>query len=269
MMKKKRILITNDDGIDAPGIQALHEVIRHEYDVLVVAPMYEKSGAGCSLSLANEMEVQRRSNSNGVWGYAVNGTPADCVKFAITTVEDFEPDFVLSGINRGMNAGNSVFYSGTVAGAIEATLFHYPAMACSLMMDFRTNEPGLFDEAARVVRGLLPWLLEQEHERRTLWNLNMPNLPAEKMGPVRFTTHGTSFFVDDFARYREDGDTIIYKNVGTKLVECAIHNDSDDRAVTNGEVSLSLLRTNLTVDLPHAAIKSLEEEWNRALKSKK
>lgn len=262
---RPKILLTNDDGIDAPGIRALHAAIRGEYDVLVVAPMYEKSGAGCSLSLSNEMEVRPRRDDDVVWGHAVDGTPADCVKFAVTALADFQPDFVLSGINRGMNVGNSVFYSGTVAGAIEGTLFGFPAMACSLAMNFHKVETAHYDAAAQVVKALLPWLLKQRTEPRTLWNLNIPNRPLSKLGAIRFTSHGTSFFADEFARYREEENAVFYKNVGSKLMACARNEDADDRIVTAGDISLSLLRTDLTVDPGAAARAALEKEWNGLL----
>ncbi len=267
MSRKARILLTNDDGISAPGIQALFRALDKVFDVLVAAPLYEKSGAGCSLSLADEMQVIPQKHNDRTWGYAVDGTPADCVKFAMSAVKDFEPDFVLSGINNGMNAGNSIFYSGTVAGAIEATLYGYPAMACSLAC-WGEREPH-FDDAAQVVRGLMPWLLDQDPEPRTLWNLNLPNRRFKDFKGIRLSSHGTAFFADEFELYREEDDQRFYKNVGSKLVACAVNDDSDDRVVKQGYVSLSLLRTNLTVPMPRAAVKSLEASWRDFFHSEK
>lgn len=263
MRKKKKILLTNDDGIDAPGINAMREAIADEYDVMVVAPLSERSGAGCSLSLSSEMEVRPRKDGDTVWGYAVDGTPADCVKFAVTAVPDYRPDFVLSGINRGMNAGNSVFYSGTVAGAIEATMFGLPAMACSLAC--WGHPVPFYEDTARVVRALLPWLLAQRHQPRTLWNLNAPNRRLDDLGRIRFTRHGTSFFRDEFKLYRQDGDSLYYKNIGTKLVACGAYEDADDRIVEQGDVSLSLLRTDLSTAAPTPNHEDLEETWNSSL----
>ncbi|MCC6547743.1 5'/3'-nucleotidase SurE [Candidatus Sumerlaeota bacterium] len=260
----KRILITNDDGIDAPGLQALHAAIKDDWDVLVVAPLSERSGAGCSLSLSNEMKVEERRIGGRLFGRAVDGTPADCVKFALTAMNGYRPDFILSGINRGMNAGNSVFYSGTVAGAIEGTLFGIPAMACSLACWHYPE--AFYDDAAQVVARILPWLVAQAPEPRTLWNMNIPNRRINEIRHIRLTTHGTSFFVDDFELKREDDEARYYRNVGSRLVACDKHPDSDDRSIQLGEVSLSLLKTNLTVDLPEAAANSLEATWNALLK---
>jgi len=260
----KRILITNDDGIDAPGLQALHAAVKNDWDVLVVAPLSERSGAGCSLSLSNEMKVVERHSEGKLFGYAVDGTPADCVKFAMTALNKYSPDFVLSGINCGMNAGNSVFYSGTVAGAIEATLFGIPAMACSLAC---WHYPvAFYDDAAQVVARLLPGLVAQERQPRTLWNMNIPNRRFDEIGPIRMTTHGTSFFVDDFELKRQDEEARYYRNVGQRLVACDQHPDSDDRSIQVGEVSLSLLKTNLTVSIPETAATNLEHTWNALLR---
>ncbi|MEO8376165.1 MAG: 5'/3'-nucleotidase SurE [Candidatus Sumerlaeota bacterium] len=265
MMKK--ILVTNDDGIDAPGLQALHAALKNDWDVLVAAPLSERSGAGCSLSLSNEMRVVERHADGKLFGYAVDGTPADCVKFAMTAIGNYAPDFILSGINRGMNAGNSVFYSGTVAGAIEGTLFGIPAMACSLAC---WHYPiAFYDDAAEVVARILPWLVAQEPQPRTLWNMNIPNRRFSEIERIRLTTHGTSFFVDDFELKKQDELARYYRNVGQRLVACDKHPDSDDRSIQLGEVSLSLLKTNLTVDVPEAAARGLENTWNALLHSER
>ncbi|CAN5451355.1 5'/3'-nucleotidase SurE [soil metagenome] len=261
--EKTQILLANDDGIDAAGIRALHEELRDHYDVLVVAPLSEKSGAGCSLSLSSEMVVEKRSDGGKVWGYGIGGTPADCVKFAMTALNGYRPAFVLSGINRGVNLGNSVFYSGTVAAAIEGTLYGIPAMACSL--GCFGHPVAYYEDAAKVVRALLPWLLKSKHEPRTLWNLNFPNRRLNEMGPIRFTSHGTSFFEDVFKLYREEEDVMIYRNVGDRMVACARNADSDDKAWAGGNISLSLLRTDLTIPFAEDAVTKLERDLNALL----
>jgi 5'/3'-nucleotidase len=261
--QKPLLLLTNDDGIDAPGIQALRNALTNDYEIMVVAPLKEQSGAGCSLaSLHRELKVEERTTKEGkIWGYAVDGTPADCVKFALSAVGS-RPDFVLSGINRGMNAGNAVFYSGTVAATIEATMMGYPAMAVSLA----TLGEGHFDDAAAVTAKLVPWLLKQEIDPRTFWNMNLPNLPREKMGRVRFASQGTSYFIDEFKPDHREGNETYYRNVGFKLVGCSAGQESDDRVVEAGDISLSLLQTNLSITLPKAAKQSLEQVWNKLIK---
>lgn len=259
---KPKILLTNDDGIDAQGINALHEELRPLYDVLVVAPMFEKSGAGCSLSLSNEMEVDARRGGDGkIWGYSVDGTPADCVKFALTALDDYRPDLVVSGVNRGSNLGNSVFYSGTVAAAIEATFYGVRAVACSLA--WRGQEVMYFEDAAKLVAGMVPWFLKQPVQPRTLWNLNLPNRRFKDLSAVRLTSHGTCFFEDEFQLYRREGERLFYRNVGTKMVACEIKDDSDDKAVTGGEVSLSLLRLDLSEPVNGEVAESLKAYLKR------
>ncbi len=259
-----KLLLVNDDGIDAPGLQALRRALAGTYEVLVAAPLYEKSGAGCSLSLSNEMEIAARRENGQLWGYSIDGTPADCVKFALTelrTRHGFEPDLVLSGINRGLNAGNSVFYSGTVAAAIEATLYGSRAMACSLSC--WGHPVPFYEDAARAVEALVPWILRAPMPPRTVWNLNIPNARfGGGLPPLRLTNHGTSFYADDFELYRQEGDRLYYRNVGTHLTACALSEDSDDRCVSNGELSLSLLRTDLSCSPPQGYAEDLQGYWN-------
>jgi 5'-nucleotidase len=261
--RKPRILLSNDDGIDAPGIQALYRELKSHYDVLVVAPMYEKSGVGCAITITGQMEVDERRDGGKLWGYAVNGTPADCVKFALNILLDERPDLVLSGINRGTNLGNSVFYSGTVAAAIEATLNGLPAMACSL--GCWGYPVAHYEDAARVVRQLVPWLLSFRHEPRTLWNINFPNRPYDQLGPIRLTSQGTSDYEDVFELERQDGPQRYYRNTGAELRACAVKDDSDDKAWAEGHIALSILRTDLSVPVPNATARALEQQCNSLL----
>lgn len=239
-----KILLVNDDGIDAPGIQALRRALSHDYQVLVSAPMYERSGFGCALTMGDEMEVEPRSEKGRLWGYAVNGTPVDCVKFGLCALEDFDPDLVISGINRGMNVGNSIFYSGTVGGAIEASFFEKNAVAASLACWGYPED--YFDDAARVIRELIPWFLANPAPRRTLRNMNFPNVKYNDYRGIRQTVHGRSFFVDHFKLYRKEGEREYYRNLGSDLTGCPDSERSDDAALRRHEISLSLLSTDLT-----------------------
>lgn len=260
-LKSVKVLLVNDDGIDAPGLQALRGEIKDVCDLLVVAPMSERSGAGCSLSLNAEMAVEKREENGRIWGYAVDGTPTDCVKFALTALNGYRPDLVLSGINRGRNVGNSIWYSGTAAGAVESTFFGLRAMAVSLAV-FR-NPERRFDTAATLTRQLIPWLIQQSWQPRTFWNLNVPNLPLDDVSNIRLAEQGTSFFVDEFALDREEGNMAYYKNVGERLQRSPEPENSDDLLIDEGCASLSLLNIDLTVRMPEAASEALEREWNQ------
>jgi 5'-nucleotidase len=261
--KNARILLTNDDGIDATGLQTLRRQLEGRCDLLVVAPRSERSGSGCGLSVGSEIAVEPRVDADGrTWGYAVDGTPADCVKFAFKALNGYRPDLVLSGINRGSNYGNSVWYSGTVAGAMEATLLGFRAMAVSLAHEWEPTTLH-FGTAATMTVELIPWLLAQTWQPRTFWNLNVPNLPFERCEGVRCTRQGTSFYVDNFRVVRSEGTRDIYLNIGQSLQESAEPLHSDDAAVDAGAASLSLLKMDLTVELPRPAAEALEREWNQ------
>lgn len=266
-LSRKTILLVNDDGIDAEGIQALRHEMADVCNLLVVAPLTERSGSGCGLTVDREIAVEKREENGRVWGYAVDGTPADCVKFALVVLGNKRPDLVLSGVNRGSNVGNSVWYSGTVAGAMEATLLGLRAFAVSL--SYEGIPSGLhFETGARITRELVPWLLTQPWEPRTLWNLNVPNLPFEEVDGVRCTYQGTSFFVDNFTLERTHNGREIYRNVGQSFELTPDASWSDDQAVARGSASLTLLDMDLSVRLPPTARQALEREWNQLVFSR-
>ena len=132
MSKKPFLLITNDDGIRAPGIKHLWESVKDHADVAIVAPLVEKSGCGMSITWTKPLHIQEISWESNIPAWSISGTPADCVKMAIAILLDRRPDFIISGINRGSNAGRTVFYSGTVGGVIEGALKkNSPAKYCT------------------------------------------------------------------------------------------------------------------------------------------
>ncbi|MDH3852266.1 MAG: 5'/3'-nucleotidase SurE, partial [Deltaproteobacteria bacterium] len=127
-----RILLTNDDGIYAKGIEVLHEQLSKDHDVVVVAPETEQSAVGHAITLTDPLRVKSISRNGAFFGYAVKGTPADCVKLAINELMKPPPDLVVSGINLGANVGINVIYSGTVSAATEGTILGIPAIAVSI-----------------------------------------------------------------------------------------------------------------------------------------
>ena len=162
------ILLTNDDGIYAPGLAALEREFRHWGDVVVVAPATEQSGVGHAITYLTPLtvkEVFRDENSTGErrWGWAVQGSPADCVKIGIHEFCPRPPDLILSGINSGLNAGINILYSGTVAAAIEGAFFGVTSVAVSLEFD----EHARFDKAARLARQVMEQVLEKKSPSRS------------------------------------------------------------------------------------------------------
>jgi 5'-nucleotidase len=170
-----RILITNDDGIDAPGIAALVEALSVEHEPFVVAPSVNRSGVSHAITTYEAITVERRNDAR-VPSYACSGTPADCV-FLGATVLSSRPDLVISGINHGPNLADDVNYSGTVGGAIEGALLEIPAIAVSLAVDHDSDVERYWAAAAETTRRSIERILETAQDPVHYWNLNVPNIP--------------------------------------------------------------------------------------------
>ncbi len=178
------ILLTNDDGIFGQGLQTFYHELKKIGKVTVVAPDRERSSIGHGITLAYPIWYKRVYQLKRFFGYAVSGTPADCVKLGIRVILRKQPDLVVSGINWGPNEGCSVFYSGTVAGAREGALMGIPAMAFSLA----AFENPLFGPAAKCGAKLLKALLKCPLKKGSFFNINIPN--ARKIRGVKFTRQG-------------------------------------------------------------------------------
>lgn len=179
-----KILLTNDDGIYAPGIYAAYrELIKHG-DVTVVAPDSEKSSVGHGITLAHPVRQKKVQRKKKFFGYGVSGTPADCVKFAVDVILKRKPDIIVSGINQGPNEGCSVHYSGTVAGAREGALMGIPSIAASL----DSFEKAEFEYAAKCIGRVLKFITKNDIPQGTFLNLNVPCVPKDQIKGIRFTT---------------------------------------------------------------------------------
>jgi len=177
-----RILLTNDDGIGAPGLEALETVLGGSWDVWVVAPDAPCSGSGHALGLYRDIAVTR----TGERSWSVGGTPADCVKLAIRELLGFIPDLAVSGINPGPNLANNVHYSGTVAAASEAAFWGIPAMAVSS----GSPSPSHLGSAAEYVAGLIRSGMHASIPSDSVLNLNIPDSPSAMLGPPVWTRTG-------------------------------------------------------------------------------
>ncbi|WP_426174827.1 5'/3'-nucleotidase SurE [Massilia sp. TWR1-2-2] len=231
-----RILISNDDGYLAPGINALAEALAAVADIVVVAPDSNRSGASNSLSLDRPLSVQQASNGF----YFVNGTPTDCVHVALTGMLDYRPDLVVSGINNGPNMGDDTLYSGTVAAATEGYLFGIPAIAFSQAEHGWTH----IDAAARLARDIVlrrfdelaaPWLL----------NVNIPNLPYDKLGAIRATRLGRRHQAEPVIRALDPRGREIFW-IGPPGATRDAGEGTDFHAVAQGQVSITPLQVDLT-----------------------
>ncbi|HUU70667.1 MAG TPA: 5'/3'-nucleotidase SurE [Planctomycetota bacterium] len=235
------ILLSNDDGIFALGLSALRDALRDVEDVTVVAPDMEQSGAAHSITLHLPLRVRRLQQKNEFFGFTVNGSPADCVKIAIRELMEQPPAAVLTGINYGANLGVNVFYSGTVAGALEGAMFGLPSFAFSL--DHGENPD--FDEAARMARQVYDFFKDKPLPRGTLLNVNIPALPADKIKGVAITRMSRAGYDEKFEK-RYDPRGQVYYWISGRIDDTDNLPGTDVNAVRNGYVSVTPLHYDLT-----------------------
>jgi 5'-nucleotidase len=240
------ILLSNDDGYQAPGLAALAAALGEVADITVVAPDRDRSGASNSLTL--EQPLRARPQPNGF--ISVEGTPTDCVHLAITGLLDEEPDMVVSGINAGANMGDDVLYSGTVAAATEGRFLGLPAVAVSIT----SHSPSHFDTAARVVRELVERLKTQPLAADSILNVNVPDLPYDQLRGMQATRLGHRHKAEPVVRAEDPRGRPIYW-VGPAGPEADAGPGTDFHAVREGYVSITPLQVDLT---RHHAVAEVE-----------
>jgi 5'-nucleotidase len=235
----KRILVTNDDGVDAPGLAALAEALAPIGRAIIVAPDRERSGAGHALTLGRPLRVRTRSEDR----HEVDGTPTDCVHLGVFHLTGGRPpDLIVSGINRGLNIGDDVTYSGTVAAALEGTLLHVPSVAVSAERDDdRAADYGL---AAALARRLAETILAQGLPAGVFLNVNVPREPVRG---IRITRQGTRTYRAAVVE-RLDPSGRPYFWVAGADARPAGEPDGDHAAIREGYVSISPLHANMTHD---------------------
>ncbi len=241
-MTRPQLLISNDDGIHAPGIMALLEVAREFGDTTVVAPDSAQSGMGHAISIGKPLRIYKEALPFGLTGYAVNGTPADCVKLATGVIMQSTPDLILSGINHGANSSVSTIYSGTLSAAREGALQQIPAIGFSLC-NF-SHEADL--SAAKVaVRAVLSLALSQGLQPGQCLNVNIPNLPPEEIKGIRVTRQAMGRWVEEFDE-RVDPNGRKYYWLTGKFALMDHGDDTDEHALAHGYVSVTPMNQDLT-----------------------
>jgi len=249
-----RILLSNDDGYFAPGIEALASALGDIAEITVVAPERERSGASNSLTLDRPLSLRRAANGFNF----VNGTPSDCVHLAVTGMLDHLPDMVVSGINLGANMGDDTIYSGTVAAATEGHLLGVPALAVSL--DSRSRIGAHFDTAARVARQIV-----ERYQRGDtadfgpeplLLNLNVPDIPYEQLKGLRVARLGKRHKAEPVVRQLTPRNETVYW-VGAAGAAQDAGEVTDFHAVAQGYAAL----TPLQIDLTHTARIASVQRW--------
>ncbi|MFC1735742.1 5'/3'-nucleotidase SurE [Candidatus Hydrogenedentota bacterium] len=251
MTDKPLILVTNDDGINAVGLDALREALSDLGDVYVVAPDREASAAGHSITLHNLLRINEISDKV----VSIEGTPTDCVLIATLKVLPRKPDLIVSGINRGGNMGDDVTYSGTVSAALEGTLLDIPSFAISLVTVDRWDFTTSGEFAARLAgeifeRGLPP---------TTLLNVNVPDVPREEIAGVRITRQGRRLYQDEIVE-KIDPRGRPYYWIGAGEPHWRIEPGTDYYAVSNKYISVTPLHIDMT---NHEQIPEIRD-WNLA-----
>ena len=233
-----KILVTNDDGVRAPGIRALAEALRSVGDVFVVAPDRERSAVSHALTLHHPL----RATAIRPAVFAVDGTPTDCVNLGIHALLEARPDIVVSGINCGGNMGDDVTYSGTISAAMEATLMGIPALAVSLVTAGRgDNYVAAAAFAARLVR----IVSDRGLPRDTLLNVNVPDLPPDQLGCAVITTQGKRDYEGKIIT-KTDPRGRNYYWIGNGEMQLRDLEGTDYHAVKRGLISVTPLHLDLT-----------------------
>jgi 5'-nucleotidase len=240
-MSRPFILLTNDDGINARGLHALWREISRLGEVTIVAPDSERSAAGHAITLTEPLRAKKIYRDDSLYGYGVNGTPADAVKVAVKALLDRTPDLVISGINLGPNTGTNVIYSGTVSAATEAAILGIKAIAVSLGTFVNPD----YGPAARFSRSLAEKVLARENPSRLLLNVNVPPVAEGEIRGVKVTHQG-------IARFREVMEERVdlrgrpYYWLGGEMDKPSNDHGSDHTALLENYISVTPLHFNMT-----------------------
>lgn len=229
---KPHILITNDDGISSPGIQYLWQALKNHARLTIVAPATEQSAVGLSITIRDPLRLTKQDWPDDAVAWSLSGTPADCVKLALSVLMNDKPDLIVSGINRGSNAGRNLLYSGTVGGAIEAVLNDIPGIAFSCLdyvdPEYHLTLPFIPVVVEDVLKNSLP--------RGTLLNVNFPE-KLHKIKGFKLTRQGRQFHAADPDERIHPADGYKYFWLGCKLMEFEEHDDSDIAWLSQGYIT--------------------------------
>ena len=246
-----QILLTNDDGIYAPGIAALEKALGEIGQVCLVSPAVEQSGVGHSITFLTPLTAKPVYEGDHLRGHAVDGTPADCVKLGIFEFCPEPPDLIVSGINGGLNAGINVLYSGTVAAAIEGAFFGITSIAVSL----EYNDRARYDAAARIAVNLIRQILEQKSDAPQLYNINIPTIATHQEAQVKVVPMGLQRYGQDFIKRQDPKGRVYYWASGEPPPAETAH-ETDVSALKNGNITVTPLGYDMTCPQALEAMKS-------------
>jgi 5'-nucleotidase len=235
------ILVTNDDGAFAPGIWTLVSALESIAEVTVIAPDQNKSGISSALSLETPLRIMKTPSGKGWW--QMNGTPADCVRLALSGFLEHEPDMVISGINAGDNLGDNVIYSGTVGGATEGRFLKYPPIAISAAG--HAHDQMYYETAGRVAIDLVKRMRKQPVASGAILNVNVPSVPYEKLRGMQITRLGNRHYGEPIIPAEDGrGRRVFWIGDTGKIKDDSA--GTDFHAVHNNYVSITPLHIDLT-----------------------
>jgi len=247
----KRFLLTNDDGIYARGLAALHQELSRDAQCIIVAPEVEQSAVGHAITISRPLMVRKARKNGNILGYAVLGTPADCVKIGLDELAGGPVDLVVSGINRGANVGINVLYSGTVSAATEAAIQGVPSLAISL----DAHRDADYSTAARFARKMAGFILENPLPNVAL-NVNVPAIPEDEIRGVVVTKQGRARLMESFERRTDPRDNIYYWLAGETRFPEHEREDTDAGALSGGMITVTPIHFDLT---RHDLIEGLQD----------
>jgi 5'-nucleotidase len=248
-----KILITNDDGILAKGIETLYRAVADLGEVEVVAPETTQSAMGHAITIRSPLIAHRMHVNNSFHGWSVDGRPADCVKLALCELLGYRPDFILSGINHGANTGINVLYSGTVAGAAEGAFFGIPSIAYSLELSDNLD----FEKARWIARDVFLRFVRSQPRPGTCLNVNIPALDDGWPVGVKVVPMGLMTMEDEYKKHQDERGRTVYWLDG-KFPDHSKHPDSDLAALRERYVTVTPLRFELT----HLEMMATLREWS-------
>ena len=255
--RKPVILITNDDGVSAPGIRNLVEAVRDLGKIVVVAPDKPQSGMGHAITIGSPIRLQQVHTFEGIETYQCTGTPVDCVKLAVDKVLHRKPDLCLSGINHGANHSINVIYSGTMSAAVEAAIESIPSVGFSLM-DFSID--ANFEGAKKYARIIVQKLLEEEQDKHMILNVNVPAVPVNLIKGLKICRQAYAKYEEDFIE-RQDPHGKKYYWLTGEFVNFDKGEDTDVWALANNFVSV----VPVQFDLTNYDLKSkFEKKWKHS-----
>jgi 5'-nucleotidase len=257
MTTRLRILLTNDDGYSSPGIRRLHDVLAREHDVTVSAPQSEQSGIGHAFTFNKPLSYNALPVELGMHGWAVGGTPSDCVKFAVSHLLEQKPHIVVSGMNIGENSGISSFYSGTVAAAREGAFWRLPSIAFSVCSNAVLHLAAYCGKAAEILDRIMT-IGPANNGKVVFYNVNFPDCAPSACKGIKVTRQSLAFFDDRYKRVTTLGAADGFVVYGDKIL-VEEHDTFDSRALLNNFITVTPLGFDATAEWALPNLSGLEQ----------